>query len=138
GAMDFHLLHLPHLPRPLAAASLSRIERVFLAYTVWRVPPIFHCPSTAASLRTGVYSAPSMRCGITRRFLRSLSQSRNPPVAWALIWLNVTASGLPILSSTSASSASSGARLASTMSQNAGVFGGGAFGLNFEISRSAR
>ena len=73
-----------------------------------------------------------------RRFLRSLSHWRISPSALATSCASVTASGRPSLSSTSASSASSGARLASTMSQKAGVFGGGAFGSKPERSSSAR
>ena len=83
-------------------------------------------------------AARSIRCGIARRFLRSISHSAVAAGALAISCSSVTASGLPSASSRSASSASSGALLAATMSQKAGVFGGGALGSKPDRSSCAQ
>ena len=90
------------------------------------------------SLRHGIKPHFSSRCGMERRFLRSRIQASNSPLAFAVSCASVIAGGLPIRSSTSAISASSGARLASTIAQKAGVLGGGAFGSKAVISSSLR
>ena len=77
------------------------------------------------------------------RFLRSLSQiersaSAGDIMAALLMRSMVVAAGRPILSITSLISASSEALLASTISQKAGVFGGGALASKDVRSRPAR
>src|SRR5262249_48904324 len=102
------------------------------------LPWFFKGPSLGASLGPGTYPHFWSRWGMARRFLRSLIHTAKSPSA--VLWMprRVVASGSPIWSSVSASSASSVARLASTMSQNAAVLGGGAFGSKQEISSFER
>jgi hypothetical protein len=73
-----------------------------------------------------------------RRFLRSLIHRLSSASAAVAIREMVTASGRPRSSRTSAGSASSGARLPSTIAQKAGVFGGGASESKPERSSWAR
>ena len=88
-----------------------------------------------------MYSQRSNRCGSARRLSRSVNHSAAGPVAAAAIIFGVSASGFPIASMTSASSASSGARPTLAISQKAWVFGGGCFWIEIgniklgEISR---
>ena len=126
----------------LAAASCSLSGRVFLAYTACRLPITVQYPSSVPSFRTETYPHFSSRWGIILRFLRSVSQSASScsylSEAPCRIASSVTASGRPSVSSTSANSASSGARLVLTISQNVGVLGGGALISKAEISSRIR
>src|SRR5712672_2830815 len=103
----------------------------------------FTYPQRLLSARSWAALVRSKRNGIVRRFLRSINQVWKSPPAYPVTIANVVAltgffprGVLPMSSRISANSDSSGAALESTMLQNAGVFSGGDFESNFEMSRS--